>query len=39
MCDSAFVTQSMETGGIGSSLQMNNAKWFSQLNDSGMMLA
>ncbi len=38
-CDSAFATWSMETGEISSSIQMNDTKRFSQLNDSGMVLA
>ena len=37
--DSTFAIWSMGTGEIGSSLQMNDLKWFSQLNDSGTMLA
>ncbi len=38
MCRPIYTTQSMETGGIGFSLQTNDVKWFSQLNTSGTML-
>ncbi len=38
-CDLPFATQSMETGEISSSIQMNDTKRFSQLNDSRTVLA